>query len=115
MTMTNNGTLAAMIAARALSTDCSAQVMSVNGIAMLMQAMTSRCPYTRRSRGSGMCRRPRTTHSSAAPMSRRRAISVNVPNDSTPSLMNRYDEPHMMPRAPKRSQSERVARVLISG
>ncbi len=44
MTSTNSGTVALMIAARALSTDCSAQVMSVNGMVMLMTAITSRWP-----------------------------------------------------------------------
>ena len=44
MTITNNGTVALRIAASALSTDCSAQVIRANGIVMLISAMTTRCP-----------------------------------------------------------------------
>jgi hypothetical protein len=44
MTMTNSGTVEFKMAASALSTDCSAQVISVNGRAMLTQAMTRRWP-----------------------------------------------------------------------
>ena len=79
-----------MIAASALSTDCSAQVMSVNGMAMLMTAMTSRWPYIRAIARAGACRPAAATiHRNAAPMSSRRVMRVNVPNESTASLMNR--------------------------
>ena len=44
MTMTISGTVELRMAASALSTDCSAQVMSPNGMTMLMTAMTTRCP-----------------------------------------------------------------------
>ena len=44
MTITNSGTVAFRIAARALSTDCSAQVISAKGIVMLTSAMTRRWP-----------------------------------------------------------------------
>ncbi len=84
-----SGTGDVRIAASDESTDCSAQVMSRNGIVMLTIAMTSRWPYIRRSRGSGWWARRMTTHSSAAPTSRRSATRVNVPKSSTASLMNR--------------------------
>ena len=41
------------MAANDESTDCSAQVMSRNGIVMLTMAMTTRWPYIFGSRGSG--------------------------------------------------------------
>ena len=44
MTITINGTVALRIAASALSTDCSAQVIRANGIVMLISAMTTRWP-----------------------------------------------------------------------
>ena len=42
MTSTKSGTVEFRIAASALSTDCSAQVIRANGIAMLMMLITSR-------------------------------------------------------------------------
>ena len=113
-TITNNGTVELSIAASALSTDCSAHVIRANGIVMLMMLITIRCPYTRRSRGRGVRVNRSTTHRNAAPMSRRNATSVNVPNESTASLMKRYDDPHMNPRARKMSHSNWVAGVVIA-
>src|SRR6185503_19438246 len=112
-TITNSGTVALRMAASALSTDCSAQVIRANGIVMLMMLITIRWPYTRRSRGSGVRVMRSTIHRNAAPMSSRSAISVNVPNESTASLMKRYDDPHMKPSARKMTHSKRVAGVVI--
>ena len=88
-TIAKSGTGEVRMAASDESTDCSAQVMSRNGIVMLTIAMTSRWPYIRRSRGSGWWASRMTTHSSAAPTSSRSETSVNVPKSSTASLMNR--------------------------
>ena len=89
ITITSSGTVELRIAASALSTDCSAHVISANGMVMLTTLMTMRCMYARRSRGRGVRLARSTTHRNAAPMSSRSAISVNVPNELTASLMNR--------------------------
>src|SRR5438094_701569 len=52
-TMTSSGTAPLRIAAMADATDCSAQVISENGITILTAAMTSRCRYVRGFLGSG--------------------------------------------------------------
>ena len=87
--MAKSGTGEVRMAASDDSTDCSAQVISRNGIVMLITPMTNRCPYIFGSRGR-VWRASRTTvQSRAAPTTSRPATRVNVPKSSTASLMNR--------------------------
>ena len=84
-----SGTGAVRMEASDESTDRSANVIRLNGIAMLMAAITARWPYIRGLRGSSTRDNRTTVHRSVAPTASRRATSVNVPKSSTASLMNR--------------------------
>ena len=77
MTITNSGTAPLITEASDESTVCSANVIRLNGIAMLITPMTNRWPYVRGSRGSGSRAIATTVASRTNPMSSRNMISVN--------------------------------------